>query len=112
MTRKFLIAAALLFATLLPTKSDAGGYQRYIIYYSDSSFSTPVGKKFYPSSEGCDAPYDEYHQTGSVTTNVYHQTRDICGTQGGGVTCTVNGTPVSCPGLDWVDDWWSLGSEW
>ncbi|HEX2060396.1 MAG TPA: hypothetical protein VHK90_06620 [Thermoanaerobaculia bacterium] len=113
MTRKLLIALVLLFATLLPTVSDAGGYQRYVIYYSDSTFTTPVGKKFYPSTEGCDAPYDSFHSTGSVTSYVYTQFRDVCGTQGGSVLCNVDGTYVSCPsGMDWVSDWWSLGDEW
>ena len=113
MTRKLMIAAILLFATLLPATAGAGGYQRYLIYYSDSTFTTPVGKTFYPSSEGCDPPYDAYHTTGTVTVYVYRQYRDICGTVGGGVTCTDNGTNVSCPsGMDWVEDWNSLGDEW
>jgi hypothetical protein len=114
MKRKTAVALlVLLLASLAPTPADAGGYQRYVMYYSDSSFTTPVGKKFYPSSEGCDPPYDSFHQTGSVTVYEYVQFRDVCGTEGGGATCKDNGTNVTCPGgLDWVEDWWSLGDEW
>jgi len=111
--KRLVIMAVIFIASLMPTTSNAGGYQRYIIYYSDSTFSTPVGKVFYPSSEPCDPPYDSYHATGSVTTYVYRQVRDICGTTGAGATCSVDGTSVSCPsGMDWVEDWWSLGDEW
>ncbi|HEV7766953.1 MAG TPA: hypothetical protein VGQ76_18280 [Thermoanaerobaculia bacterium] len=113
MQRKVVIVAALLFATLLSTKSYAGGYQRWNIYYSDATFTTPVGKKFFPSNEGCDPPYDDVQLTGTQTVYHYSQSRDVCGTQGGSVFCWVNLTAVSCPsGLDWVDDWWSLGLDW
>ncbi|HEU4887241.1 MAG TPA: hypothetical protein VFV49_05095 [Thermoanaerobaculia bacterium] len=113
MNRKIMIAAVLLFASLFATTSDAGGYQRWVIYYSDSTFSTPVGKKFQPSSEQCDPPYDVLHQTGSTTIYRYVQVRDVCGTIGEGATCDINGTYVSCPaGLDWVEDWGALGQDW
>ena len=113
MARKLVIAIVLLVLTLLSTTSFAGGYQRYVIYYSDSTFNTPVGKKFYPSFEECDPPYDIYHETGSTTLYIYRQTRDICGTQGVSASCAIGNTYVSCPsGLNWQEDWESFGTEW
>jgi hypothetical protein len=47
-----------------------------------------------------------------MTNYVYLQTRDICGTQSVLASCQVNGTYVPCPGIDWVEDWWSLGDDW
>jgi len=110
--RKLAIAVVLLFVSFLPTTSKAGGQQHYVVYYSDSTFTTPVGKKFIPSTEGCDAPYDEYHETGTETVYIYRQLRDVCGSQGGIVYCTSNGSQVTCPSNVWPDDWWSLGEDW
>jgi hypothetical protein len=113
MSRMIVIVAALLFATLLSTNTYAGGYQRWNIYYSDATFTVPVGKKFFPSNEGCDPPYDDVHSTGTETIYHYQQPRDICGTVGEGAYCRVDGVLVSCPsGMDWSADWWSLGMDW
>jgi hypothetical protein len=111
MKRKIMIAAVLLFASLAATISYAFGTQKYIIYYAESSFSTPVGKKFIPSGDDCNEPYDTLHSTGSVTSYVYTQYRSSCGGGSAWATCQVNGTTISCPPTSWVEDWWSLGNE-
>lgn len=115
MKRNIMIAAVLLFASLFAITSDAGQYQHWVIYYSDSSFTTPVGKKFQPNDEFCDAPYDYLHQTGSITIYRYVQTRYECGEQSAWTSCDVNGTFVTCPSRlasEWANDWWSLGEDW
>jgi hypothetical protein len=58
MSRKITITLVLLFTTLFSTTSYGAGYQKYFIYYSDSTFTTPVGKRFMASTEECDPPYD------------------------------------------------------
>lgn len=113
MKRKFLIAAVLLFANFFATTSEAGVHQHWVIYYSDSTFSTPVGKKFQPSNEFCDSPYDVLHQTGTTTIYRYIHLRDECGQESYTETCDVNGSYLNCPsGLDWEQDWAALGQGW
>lgn len=73
----------------------AGFFSRHVYYFSDATFTTVVGQRYYPDAD--DECPDDYWQTGTVTNYRATYSWDDCDTVFVSAVCVSNGSYVTCP---------------